>query len=126
MLELIVTVVITLSSVLMFGYWFRYTCLLIVSATTSRDYAMDVASANQLSFLQVQTQLRENPSNLDQLKASLDRDLSVLTTLIQNASGQGMEDRMLQLNYKVMGAWCSIAQSFSLRLRLAVRWMRCR
>jgi hypothetical protein len=116
MLELIVTVVITLSSVLMFGYWFRYTCLLIVSATTTRDYAVNVAAANQLSFLQVQTELRENPADLDGLKASLDRDLSIVTNLIQNASGQGawgMEDRILQLNYKVMGAWCSISKSFS-------------
>jgi hypothetical protein len=116
MLELIVTVVITLSSVLMFGYWFRYTCLLIVSATTTRDYAMNVATANQLSFLQVQTELRGSPADLDRLKASLDRDMAVVTYLIQNASGQGawgMEDRIVQLNYKVMGAWCSISKSFS-------------
>ena len=50
MLELIVTVVITLSSVLMFGYWFRYTCLLILSATTTRDYAVDVATANPIEL----------------------------------------------------------------------------
>ncbi len=58
MLELIVTLVITVSSVLLFGYWFRYTCLLILSAKTTRDYAADIAAANQLSFLQVQAQLR--------------------------------------------------------------------
>ena len=42
--------------------------------------------------------------------------MSVVTYLIQNASGQGewgLEDRILQLNYKVMGAWCSISKSFS-------------
>jgi len=116
MLELIVTVVITVSSVLMFGYWFRYTCLLILSARTTRDYAADIATANQLSFLQVQSELRENPADLDRLKASLDRDLAVVTNLIQNASGQGewgLEDRMLQLNYRLMSSWCSISQRFS-------------
>jgi hypothetical protein len=111
MLELIVTLVITVSSVLMFGYWFRYTCLLILSARTTRDYAADIASANQLSFLQVQSELRENPADLDRLKASLDRDLAVVTSLIQ--SDWGMEERMLKLNYQLMSAWCSVSKSFS-------------
>jgi len=98
----------------MFGYWFRYTCLLILSAKTTRDYAADVAAANQLSFLQVQTELRESSADLGRLHASLDRDLAVVTSLIQNASGQwGMEDRMLQLNYRLMSTWCSVSQRFS-------------
>jgi hypothetical protein len=114
MLEPIVTLVITVSSVLMFGYWFRYICLLIVSARTPRDYAADIATANQLSFLQVQTELRESSADLGRLQASLDRDLAVVTALIQNASGQwGMEDRMLQLNYRLMSTWCSLSQRFS-------------
>ena len=116
MLELIVTLIITVSSALLFGYWFRYTCLLILSAKTTRDYAADIATANQLSFLQVQTQLRENPVDLDRLQASLDRDLAVITYLIQHASGQGewgMEDRMLQLNYRLMSAWCRLSSRFS-------------
>ena len=116
MLELIVTSIITVSSVLMLGYWFRYSCLLILSAQTTRDYAADIATANQLSFLKVQAQLRENPIDLDRLQSALNRDFAVVTYLIQNASGQGewgMEDRMLQLNYRLMGAWCSISRSFS-------------
>jgi hypothetical protein len=47
MLDLIVTLIITVSSVLMLGYWFRYSCLLILSAETTRDYAADIATANQ-------------------------------------------------------------------------------
>ena len=114
MLDLIVTLVITVSSVLMLGYWFRYSCLLILSAETTRDYAADVAAANQLSFLQVQTDLRESSTDLSRLQASLDRDLAVVTSLIQGASGPwGMEDRMLQLNYRVMGTWCSFSRRFS-------------
>jgi hypothetical protein len=111
MLELIVTLVITVSSVLMLGYWFRYSCLLILSAETTRDYAADIATANQLSFLQVQAELRDQqPADLNRLQASLDRDLAVITGLMQSAA---MEDRMLQLNYRLMGTWCSISQSFS-------------
>jgi hypothetical protein len=116
MLELIVTLVITVSSVLLFGYWFRYTCLLIVSARTTRDYTADIATANQLNFLQVQSQLRDQQSaDLGPLHSALDRDLAVITYLIQHAGrGEwGMEERMLQLNYRLMGAWFSVSRRFS-------------
>jgi hypothetical protein len=115
MLELIVTLVITVSSVLMLGYWFRYSCLLILSAESIRDYAADIAAANQLSFLQVQAHLRDHQgADLDNLQAALDRDLKVITYLIQNASGEwGMEERMLQVNYRLMGAWFSVSSRFS-------------
>src|SRR5438132_6279830 len=114
MLELIVTVLITVSSALLFGYWFRYTCLLILSARTTRDYAAEIAQVNQLSFLQVQAELRSQPIELDRLQAALDRDYAVINNLIQSSSGDwGMEDRMLQLNYRLMGAWCAVSSRFS-------------
>ena len=114
MLELIVTVLITVSSALLFGYWFRYTCLLILSARTTRDYAAEIAQVNQLSFLQVQAELRSQPVELDRLQAALDRDYAVINNLIQSSSGDwGTEDRMLQLNYRLMGAWCAVSRRFS-------------
>jgi hypothetical protein len=70
-----------------------------------------------LSFLEVQAALRNpQPGDLNPLQASLDRDLAVVTYLIQNASGQGewgMEERMLKLNYRLMSSWCSLSQRFS-------------
>ena len=117
MLELAFTVVITVSSVLLFGYWFRYTCLLILSAKTTRDYAGDVARANQLSFLNVQAQLRTGDVDLARLHAELDRDYALITYLIGHAAGaQGnssVENRMLQLNYRLMGVWRRISSRFS-------------
>src|SRR5436190_21607906 len=98
MIELAATSIITVSSALLFGYWYRYTCLLILSAKTSRDYAGDVAVANQLNFLEVQHQLREGAGDLDRLHQSLDRDYVALAKLFQGAgSEKGLEDRMLQL-----------------------------
>jgi len=118
MIELITTVLITVSSVLLFGYWFRYTCLLILSAKTTRDFAAQVATANQLGFLEVQTQLRASATNLDQLRDALDRDYSVLSGLLKHAGdssseGSSLENRMLALNYRVMRAWYSASSSFS-------------
>jgi hypothetical protein len=119
MIELVATIVIMASSGLLFGYWFRYTCLLMLSARTTRDYAASVAIANQLGFLEVQAQLRDRTSaDLDRLKDSLDRDYKVLTYLLKHASGpsdgqDALEKRMLEINYRLMGAWYSMSRRFS-------------
>src|SRR5216683_1127354 len=100
MIELVATVIITVSSVLLFGYWFRYTCLLILSAQTTRDFAGEVATANQLGFLNVQSQLRGQPVDLGRLCDALDRDYAILTRLMQqpgasSVEGSSIEKRML-------------------------------
>jgi hypothetical protein len=102
MLETAITISIIVGSMILFGYWFRYTCLLILSAKTTRDYAGEVAVANHMSFLEVQAALRASgPVELDTLHASLDRDYALVTNLIQNAGGDEfhVEDRMLKMNY---------------------------
>jgi hypothetical protein len=118
MIESVLTILIIAGSASLFAYWFRYTCLLILSAKTTRDYAADVATANQLSFLEVQAQLRgDGQPDLDRLHASLDRDYALINSLIQSASSSqvesGIEDRMLQLNYRLMGAWYGVSRRFS-------------
>jgi len=118
MIELITTVIIIASSVLLFGYWFRYTCLLILSAKTTRDFAGQVAAANQLGFLDVQTQLRAASVNLDSLRDTLDRDYAVLSSMLKQASGSSaegssIETSMLALNYRVMRTWSQAIGVFS-------------
>lgn len=117
MLELIATVIITASSFLLFGYWFRYTCLLILNAKTTRDFAGEVAMANQLSFQVVQSELQTANADLNSLHESLNRDYALLTYLISHAAGAqgdvGLENRMLQFNYRLMGAWYRVSQPFS-------------
>jgi hypothetical protein len=118
MFETATTILITVGSVLLFAYWFRYTCLLILSAKTTRDYAVEVAAANQLSFLEVQTMLRNaGPVDLGQLNASLERDFALVSNLIQNAGGGNaefrVEDRMLQMNYTAARFLFKTAGKFS-------------
>jgi hypothetical protein len=118
MIEFLTTVIVTGSSVLLFGYWFRYTCLLILSAKTTRDFACQVAAANQLGFLDVQTQLRAASANLDALRDTLDRDYEVLSGMLKQVRGSSVEDssletRMLALNYRVMRSWSQVIGVFS-------------
>jgi hypothetical protein len=119
MIELIATVVITASSVLLFAYWFRYTCLLILSAKTARDYTSDVAYSNRLVFLEVQAQLNQSGSlDLDKLRSALDGDYQVLRQMMKYvaATGEGqsaLETQMLALNYRLMGTWYQVTRHVS-------------
>ena len=115
MIEILATSIITLSSVAMFGYWFRYVCLMILSTKTAQDYARQVAEANQLGFLGVRAALQSNAADLDRLRDVLDRDYEVLSRLLKHASLEqsGMEKRMLETNYKVMHAWFGVCSRFS-------------
>ena len=111
MIEQIATITITVGSALLFAYWFRYSCVLILNARTARDFASEVVTANQLGFMNVQTQLRQGVADLDSLQAMLDRDFAVLRPLIQG--GDGMEERLLKIHYRVMGMWCRMSKPFS-------------
>jgi hypothetical protein len=119
MTELIATVTITASSIVLFAYWFRYTCLLILSAKTARDYTSDVAYSNKLGFPMVQAQLNQNSSpDLDRLRAALDNDYRVVRQLLRympkaQESPSPLETQMLAINYRLMGAWYQVSRNFS-------------
>ena len=113
MVQTVTTIVLTAGSVLLLGYWFRYTCLLILSAKTTRDFAGEVAEANQLSFLEVQALLRAgDPGNLDQLDIALDRDYQRLTNLLGSEESE-LEDSMLRFNYRMTRMWYRTSRHFS-------------
>jgi hypothetical protein len=118
MTELIATAVITMSSALLLAYWFRYTCLLILSARTTRDYAAQVVTANRLSFVEVQARLRSRPAaDLDHLHNLLDQDYRVVSYLLKHAgwseSSGRLESNMLAVDYRLMQAWYGITRSIS-------------
>jgi len=98
-----------LVSLILLAYWFRYTCLLILSAKPARDYASQVAATNRLSFPTILQSLEagEAPAELDALCRQLDRDYTLLTCLMRHGAefkelGQSIEDRMLMLDFALM------------------------
>jgi hypothetical protein len=118
-IELIATLTITLGSMVLFAYWFRYTCLLILSAKTARDYTSDVAYSNQLGFPQVQAQLAQGSSpDLDRLRTALDHDYQVVRQLLRympkaEEGPSPLETQMLAINYRLMGTWYQVIRHFS-------------
>ena len=110
MIETWATIIVTSVSLLLFGYWFRYVCLLILAAKPPRDYARGVAIANDLGFRVVQEALRRGTArNARSLQTALNRDFRVLSYLLKHA-GRGHDDaietRMLRIDYWAMDMWC--------------------
>lgn len=109
-------------SVVLLLYWFRYTCLLLLSTRPARDYAGAVAQTNSLHFIKVQEKLEgtHESGHLDALQKALDRDYKLITCLIRHGAefqmaGRQMERALLMTDYHVMRAVYSMSRRVSRR-----------
>ena len=107
-----------LVSLILLAYWFRYTCVLILSARPARDYAAQVALTNRLNFPRIQRTLEAgvHVGELEALCRQLDRDYTLLTCLMRHGAqfreiGQSLEDRMLMLDFAIMKRTFSLRRS---------------
>jgi hypothetical protein len=104
------SIFILVVSLVLLVYWFRYTCLLILSTRTARDYSREIVEANGLAFVELRKQLAEAATAgdlMDRIQSSLDRDYRLVTYLLQNAAGyrpegHEFEEWMLRLDYWMM------------------------
>ena len=113
------TSIITFGSFLLFVFWFRYVCVLVLRARPARDYAHAAAAANQLSFPDVQVSLRDRQAaDLEDLRRLLDRDFALLTYLLAHISNApagvaAVEKRILEIDYRLLRFWCGVSAHFS-------------
>jgi hypothetical protein len=108
--------VILVLAVLLFVYWYFYASTLALSANMEPRSIARVAAANGLSFLAVQTKLKNADTTLDALGESLDHDYRVLRYLLRYAAGQrahSMEQWMLFWDYQILRVWYRCARPFS-------------
>jgi hypothetical protein len=103
----------------MFLYWFRYLCRLILSTCSLEDRRASVASANQLSFLEIQGALggaaRES---LDSMRQSLTRDYAVVSDMrrsstCQDENSSPVEDLMLRIDFNLLSLWYAATKRVS-------------
>jgi hypothetical protein len=114
------------SSVALFVYWFRYSCILILRNRSEVAEASTAVLDGRFSFAEVRERLRSE-SALGPLEASLERDYRVLTYLIEHAAGlelESLEDRLLMFDYRVMQCVYRISRTVApLRARKALSEM---
>ena len=113
---MIVSLLIIAVSVALFAYWFRYTCALILSTRTTRDYSGEFAAVNDLCFLEIQERLPSaGASELASLFRSLENDYQRLEALSRQAGeipvgSDTMEDLILRIDFQLMKAWYTITR----------------
>src|SRR5215471_218506 len=110
MLENIATIIVTSLSGVLFLFWFRYVCALILAAKPTRDYARGIAVANELSFPEVQEALRSNTAfDPEILHEALNRDFRIISYLVKNTGSRRddvIEWELLRVDYWMMSSWC--------------------
>ena len=106
--------VIIFFSVVLFVYWFRYSCLLILQ-DRSTSPALQTAGA-RLNFPAVQQRLKDGEraaGSLDQLQQDLGKDYRMLSFVLRCSPDTGIdpiERRMLALDYRIMQAWYGVTR----------------
>jgi|ERR1035437_2492050 hypothetical protein len=115
---MLASVLIIAFSLVLFLYWFRYSCILLLRNQESSSVS---AADSRFQFGQVQQSLK-TAVELDSLHRSLQRDYQVLHYLLHHAVGlelESFEDRLLVLDYKVMQVWyrltCTAAPRYARR-----------
>ena len=107
---------IVVFSLVLFIYWFRYSCLLILQTRSKEMYLGSSGNAKGLSFPVVQERLRADPGTaeaLDRLNQDLRNDFRVLSFLLRNSSALSVdpvEQRMLILDYRLMQIWYQLTR----------------
>jgi len=118
-MDLFVNIALVATSLVLFCYWFRYGCLLILAAETPHDYSKQAAEANQLSFHEVRSRLRsKEATDLSRLHKCLERDFALVTYLLEHTPVTrfdiGFDDAMLKVHFRSMSA-CFRLTNHSLR-----------
>jgi hypothetical protein len=130
---MIASILIVLVSAALLAYWFRYTCVLILRTRTVKDYAVGMATANDLRFHEIQGRLvREAPAaDLPALQKALESDYRLLTYLVGHTAGLEVggltiEQRMLMLDFKAMRLVCAVSRWVGIdHARAAIEEMSC-
>lgn len=105
--ELAISGIVLAGSFLLFCYWFRYVCLLILAAETPRDRSEEVARANDLYFPEVRSRLlKDDGIDLETLHKCLERDFGVIRALLDRTPirvfDSGFENAMLTIHFRLM------------------------
>lgn len=95
---MVASILITVVSLVLLSYWFRYSCLLLL-----RNQAQ---SAN----------VPQKQGDLDPMREAVERDYRLLTYLCRHAAGlaeQSLEERILILDYKLMRTWYRLTRTLA-------------
>ncbi len=116
---MLTSILILAFSLILFIYWFRYTCLLMLHSNAGARESDRTVASGDVNFPSLQTRLdAANPVPLDSLCRSLEHDYRVLCYLLDHAAGLGlpsMERFLLSCDYHIMQVWYRLTRNSSAR-----------
>jgi hypothetical protein len=114
---MLVSILIISFSLALFGYWFRYSCMLLLRNSQESLDAVPARLDSRFGVARVIEKLRstqQEQEELNPLQRALDRDYQVFTYLVQHAAGLelgSLENRLLILDYKLMQSWYRVTRT---------------
>ena len=106
---MIASVLIIAFSLVLFVYWFRYSCLLLLRNRSEES----AAAASRFNLGSVQQGLNSG-MEMDPLAQCLERDYRLVTYLLDHAANlelEQLEYRLLVLDYRMMQGWYRLTKS---------------
>ncbi len=109
---MITSVFIIAISVVLFVYWLRYSCVMLLRNAQERT-VVSMASEERFSISSVRERLKTE-ADLSSLERDLERDYHVVTYLIEHAADlelASIENKLLVIDYKLMRAWSHVTRT---------------
>lgn len=109
---MVTSVFIIVISVILFVYWLRYSCVMLLRSARERAEMPTVAD-ERFNVSSVLERLKTE-SDLAPLERALERDYYVVTYLIEHAADlelASIENKLLVLDYKLMRLWSRLTRT---------------
>jgi hypothetical protein len=109
---MVTSVFIIVISVILFVYWLRYSCVMLLRSARERAEMPTVAD-ERFNVSSVLERLKTE-SDLAPLERALERDCYVVTYLIEHAADlelASIENKLLVLDYKLMRLWSRLTRT---------------
>jgi hypothetical protein len=109
---MVTSVFIIAISAVLFVYWLRYSCVILLRSAQQRAEMPTVAD-ERFSAFSVLERLKTE-ADLAPLERALERDYYVLTYLIEHAADlelASIENKLLVLDYKLMRLWSRLTRT---------------
>jgi hypothetical protein len=95
---MVASILISVVSMVLLCYWFRYSCLLLLRSQVQRPDEVPVEG------------------DLDPVRRAVERDYRLFTYLCRHGAGlaeQSLEERILVLDYKLMRVWYRLTRTLA-------------
>ena len=101
-------------SVVLFVYWLRYSCVMLLRGAQER--AEMVTAEDQRFNVSAVLECLHAEADLESVERALDRDYQVVTYLIEHAAGlelASIENKLLVFDYKLMRLWSRLTRTLA-------------